>query len=197
MYDGILQEVINNPNRAEMIKLRGEWTPVNPSTYDPDMRAQVNPYLGKGTDQSRVVALQGIAAAQMTIIEKFGMGNGVVGPQELRNTQVDILGLVGFKNATRYFREITPQQAAAMEQAPKQPDPTTLLAQAQMEGVKSKTATAVGKQKQTETKLNMDEDFRRDKLNVDSLVQLVSIFKDFAVAMEPEQEVEALNSRGS
>jgi hypothetical protein len=196
LFEGLLQEMIDNPNREEMIKLRGEWINVDPSSYPSDMRATVNPNLGKGTDQTKLLALQGVSQAQMLVIDKFGMSNGVVGPTELRNTQVDMLALVGFKNATRYFKEITPQQAQAMEQAPKDPSPEQLLAQSQLEGVRSKTATALGKQKQAETKMNMDEDFRRDKLNVDALIGLVTVFKDLAIANQGEDEVKSLNQPG-
>lgn len=203
LFDGLLQEVIDHPNKEEMVKLRGKWVNVDPSSYPADMRATVNPTLGKGSDQTRIMALQGISAAQMTIVEKFGMGNGVVGPIELRNTQADLLALVGFKNVTRYFREITPEQAKAIESAPKDPSPETILAQSQMEGVRSKTAEAISKQKQEETKIEqaatktqLDDDFRRDKLNVDSLVALVGVFKDLAIADQAENEVETLNSRG-
>jgi hypothetical protein len=200
MYAGLLKEVTDNPNRGEMAKLRGVWVQVDPSLYDPDMLVNVNPSLGKGSDLTRLQALQGIAAAQQSIVTNYGFGNGVVGPQEMRNTQVDILALVNIKNATRYFREITPDQATAIENAPKQPDANTLLAQSQMEGVKAKTAIAVNKSKQDATKAAADQtnkdkelDFKYKQLHTDSFVQLVGFLKDGLLAQQQEDEVLSLS----
>lgn len=175
LYKGILREITNNPNKPEVIKLRNKWVQVDPSLYDPDMSVEVNPALGKGTDSTRLMALQAIGAAQMTVIEKFGLSNGVVGVEELRNTQVDIMSIANIKNHTRYFREIDPQRAQAMETAPKDPDAATLLAQAQLEKVKADTVKAISQRQVDEQRMQMDDDFRRDQLNVNSMLDLLTL----------------------
>lgn len=189
MYQGLLREIVQHPNPGEMQEIRGQWINVDASLYDADMRCVVNPMLGKGSDMTRLMALQGIAAAQWQVVEKFGLGNGIVGVQELRNTQVDIMALVNIKDDTRYFKQPTAQQIQAMESAPKDPDPQTLLAQSQMEEVKRKAAAGIGEQKQKAIKQDQDEDFRRDKLAVDAFVGLATVFKDLQIASLGEQRV--------
>lgn len=204
MYEGLLTEVTNNPNRSEMVQLRGKWVEVNPSLYNPNMRVEVNPMLGKGSDQTRLLVLQGVAATQSAVVEKFGLGNGVVGPIEMRNTQVDILSLVNFKNANRYFREITPEQQDAIEKAPKEPSPEMVLAQSQMENVRSKTSGEIGKQRlqanQQKTQAAQQASqmrFNYDKLHTDAFVALTGFLKDAVLAeQETDGEVMKLSEGG-
>jgi len=183
LYEGLLQEIVDNaPNRNEIIKLRGDWVSMNPSLFDASMAVEVNPALGKGSDQARLSALMGIQQMQMTVVEKFGMGNGVVGPQELRNTIVDIMHLNNIRNDTRYFRQLTPEMVQAIESAPQEPTPEMVVAKSTIEEVRSKTAIALGKQKQEAEKLQQqaeekaaDRDLKRDQTEIDAFVRLTEI----------------------
>jgi hypothetical protein len=205
MYAGLLKEVIDNPNKGEQFKVGDVWKNADPSLYDPSMRVKVNPAMGKGSDLTRLQALQGVAASQQAIIQNYGFGNGVVGPQEMRNTQVDILAIVNIRNVSRYYRVLTPEQATAIESAPKTPDANTLLAQSQMEGVKQRTVSAIAQDKRKQEDHNLavakagkDEDFRRDKLAIDTFASLVSSLKDGVLAEHFEtEEVLPLNSRNA
>lgn len=197
MYRGLLQEVTNNQNQKETVKLRGKWTEVNPSIFDPGMRCTVNPALGKGSDMTRLTALADVKNTQLMVIEKFGLNNGIVGVDEVRNTIVDMLAIANIRNVSRYFKEVTPEVKAAIEQAPKEPDPATLLAHAEMEKVKKDVVVAQANLDQQSTKNQMDDDFRRDKMEVDMFTDLVGIMAQFASAEVPEdtvQEGRALNT---
>lgn len=182
LYNGLLKEFMEMPDFEETVQLRGKWVKVQPSLYDPNLKASVNPMLGKGSDQTRLMSLQAVSQAQMAIVNKFGLGNGVVGPQELRNTQVDILALVNIRNVNRYFRPITDEQAHAMETAPKDPDAPTILAQSQMEKVRSDTTKAIATEQRQTAKDQADDDFRRDKLNIDSMLHLMELSQDGVLA---------------
>lgn len=178
MLKGLLREITNNPNQARTIQLRGQWQNVDPSLFDPTMRVRVNPTLGKGSDMIRLQALQMVNQTQATIVEKYGIQNNpLVGPIEFRNTQVDMLALVNIKNASRYFKPITEQQVQQIDATPKEPDPATVLAQAELEKVKAQTAGKIAdnQSKQSDRgfnllKLKVDDDFRRDQLNVESTI---------------------------
>ena len=178
LLKGILREVVNNPNPERTMLLRGKWVPVNPSLYDPNMRVTVNPTLGKGSDMIRLQALNEVQQTQMTIIEKYGVKNNpLVGPVEFRNTLEDKLKIVNIKNVSRYFKPIEQATVDAINQSPDTPDPAQLLAQAELEKVKAGTVKTISEkddqQKQLEfdrEKLYVDDNFRRDKLNVDSTI---------------------------
>ena len=182
---GLLREIVDNPNPSRTIKLRGKWATVNPSFYAPTMRIQVNPTLGKGTDIVRLQALGEVKQTQMLIIQQFGVSNPVVSPIEFRNTVVDMLAIANIKNPSRYFKDVTPEVMDAVMNQPKEPDPATVLAQAELEKVKKDIIIESGRfalqqerQRFDEMKFSREDDFKRDKLNVDTAVKVLDIVMD-------------------
>jgi len=185
MFKGLVREVVNNPNVPRTIMLRGEWADVDPSLYDPNLRVEINPTLGKGSDMVRLQALGEVKVTQETILTKFGVTNPVVSPVEYRNTLVDILAIANIKNPDRYFKPVTPEIMRQIEATPQEPDPAAVLAQAELEKVKKDTIIASAKQDNADQKMALeiskakqDDDFRRDKLNVDSAVRVLDIIMD-------------------
>jgi hypothetical protein len=191
MYRGILREIVANPNKDDQIQVGGTWVDIDPSTFDPNMRIRVNPALGKGSDMTRLMALQDVRNTQQTIIEKFGLNNPIVGVEEIRNTIVDMLELANIKTPTRYFREVTPEIAQQIASTPKEPDPASLLAQAELEKVKKDIIVAKATLDQKEQQQAMDDDFKRDELNVRLFTDMVGILAEFANAEVPEDTIEA------
>jgi hypothetical protein len=182
---GLLREIVDNPNQMRTVKLRGKWVNVNPSLFDPTMRIQVNPTLGKGTDTVRLSVLTQIKETQTAIINQYGLGNPIVTVEEFLNTVEDILKLGNIKNFGRYFKRPDPDTLASIANAPKEPDPASVLAQAELEKVKKDTIVAMGKQDNDTKRLELqsakdraDDDFRRDKLNVDAALTVLDIQMD-------------------
>lgn len=185
MLRGLLREMVDNPSPKRTIQLRGKWVEVAPSLFDPTMRVKVNPDLGKGTDTIRMQALTLIKQDQAMIMEKFGVNNPVVSPIEYRNTLVDILSIANIKNPGRYFKEVTPEIMQGIQNAPKEPSPEAVLAQAELEKVKKDVIVAQGKLTVEQRKIveqriaaMADDDFRRDKLNVDAMIKIFDIVMD-------------------
>lgn len=193
IFKGILREITARPNPQRVVQLRGKWATVNPSTYDPTMRISCNPTLGRGSDIARLMALQEVKATQTIVIEKFGVGNPLCGPQEFVNTVTDMMAIANVKNTERYFKEIDPGTMQQIMSAPKEPDPALVLAQAEMEKRRVEMIKAQAEQTAKMRKENMDEDFRRDQLMVTSLLDAAKIEAQFAVDVN-EQEIMAENA---
>jgi hypothetical protein len=192
LFQGLLRECVNSPNQERTIQLRGKWTNVDPSTFDPSMRISVNPTLGKGSDSTRLMVLSDIKQTQIMAMEKFGPDNPLCGPMEFRNTISDMLAIGNIKNVERYFKEITPEILTQIAQAPKEPDPATILAQAEMEKTRAKVAESIDKSAFQDRKLRVDDDFRRDQLRVTSILDAKKIEGQFMIDVN-EQELEAMN----
>lgn len=193
LFKGLLREIVNNPNKERVIQLRGKWTEVNPSTYDPNMRVSVNPTLGKGSDMTRLMALQEVKATQTAIMTQFGVENPMCGIEEFRNTITDIMAIANIKNVGRYFREISPEVIAKIASTPKEPDAAILLAQSEMEKNRVKMATEISKSNFADRKLRVDDDYRRDELIVRGILDAAKIEAQFAVDVD-EAEFEAENT---
>lgn len=199
LFKGILKEIVNNPNKPRTIPLRGSYVEIDPSLFDSDLRLKVNPTLGKGSDMTRLMALQDIKLSQENIIAKYGIKNPVVGPIEYRNTIVDMLEIVNIRNPGRYFKEITPEVEQGIMAAPDQPDPQLLLAQSEMEKVRATTAGKIATVQHDQSKLDRqlakdksDDDFRRDKLDVDATIAAAQISVD-QVEIAQRPVLEAMN----
>ena len=192
LFEGLLNEIVNNPNQERTIKLCGKWTNVDPSTFDANMRISVNPTLGKGSDMTRLMVLQDVKQTQSLIMEKFGVENPLCGVMEFRNTLADILAIANVKNMDRYYKEIDPATIQQIAQQPKEPDPATLLAQAEMEKTRAKVAEAVNKSAFQDRKLRVDDDFRRDDLMVKGMLDAAKIEGQFAYDVN-EQAIMAQN----
>lgn len=203
MLHGLAREVVNNPNMKRTIKLRGKWTNIDPSQFDATMRVQINPTLGKGSDMIRLQALGSVEQAQMMILDKFGINNPIVTPAEYLNTKTDQLALANIKNTARYFKPWTEEVAAAAASAPKEPDPATVLAQAELEKVKKDIVIATGQQENDNKRLLLDaandkekNDFNRDKLNITAMLKLAEIFGEQAVNPQLPEGILAQNQQG-
>jgi hypothetical protein len=197
LFKGLLREITNSPNQERTVQLRGKWAKVNPSTFDANMRISVNPTMGKGSDISRLMALQEVKQTQLMILEKYGLKNPVVGPQELMNTINDMMAIANVKNTSRYFKamdEATIQQIMA---APDEPAPEMVLAQAEMEKTRAKVSSDIASADQHDKKLRWDDDFRRDQLALTSMLDAAKIEAQFQVDVrgnELEEEAQ-LNAR--
>jgi hypothetical protein len=64
---------------------------------------------------------------------------------------------------------------AQITQTPKEPDPALMLAQAEMEKTRSKTASEIAKREFEDRKLRVDDDFRRDQLTVKSILDAATV----------------------
>ena len=193
LYRGLLREIVNHPNQTRTIQLRGSWTNINPSTFDPTMRISVNPTLGKGSDMTRLMVLQEVKATQTAIMTQFGVENPLCGVQEFRNTLTDILAIANVKNVGRYYREITPEIVKQIAETPKEPDAATLLAQSAMEKNRVQMATEISKSNFQDRKLRVDDDFRRDEMVVKGILDAAKIEAQFMVDVN-EAEFESENT---
>jgi hypothetical protein len=192
LFKGLLRECVNNPNQERTIQLRGKWTKIDPSTFDPDMRISVNPTLGKGSDMTRLMVLQDVKATQTAIMQQFGVDNPMCGPVEFRNTIIDMLAIGNIKNVDRYYKQLDQATLDAIAAAPKEPDPALMLAQAELEKTKAKTVTDIAKQEFANIKQKSDDDFRRDELRVNSILDAKEIEAKYLIDIN-ELQLEAMN----
>lgn len=200
MMEGLLRLAVQHQNHARTLKIAGKWQNVNPSLFDPTMSISVNPTLGKGSDMLRLQALAEVQAVQTEIIGRFGIANPIVTPQHFMNTVQDKLELANIRNFSRYFGEITEELQAGISQAPKEPSPEEVVAQAEMEKVKVQALEAKNDADKIaldtqfkRSKQQQDDDFRRDQLLIDSLLEAATIFGQQVSELSSTEGIMSLN----
>lgn len=194
LYQGLLREICRSPNKPKAYEVRGQWVDFDPSLFDPNLRVKVNPTMGKGSDMTRLMALNEIKNTQLMIMEKFGPGNTVVTPRHFMNTVSDIMSIANIKDTSRYFAEVTDEMITALQNAPKEPSPEEKIATAELEKVRSQTAKNVADLAQKDDQRREDNDFRRDKLTLDTMskvgIALAKVNFDAIKATLPTIEAE-------
>ena len=175
LMKGLQRMVIKHQDRPRVIRLRGESVEMDPRFWDADLDCHPAVALGRGTDQDKMKFLTAVAGKQEQIIQLLGPTNPLADVAKYRETLAQICHLAGFKDDTRFFGQVDPQQmqaALAAQAQNKAPDPTAMLAQieqAKVEVSRMKAeADAQAKQAQIQTNAMLE----MEKMRLEAMTKL-------------------------
>ena len=167
LFQLMLHVAVKNSPDEQMMRLNGQFVPVDPSVWDIEMDMEINVGLGTGQEDVKAAALMQTFATQQQIWQTYGPKNGLVSMTQMRNTLADTLALSGFKNADRYYAPMNPEteqqlmaqiaeaEAQAAAQQGQQGDP---MAQALIEAEQIKAqAKLQGDQMRMQGKMQADQ----------------------------------------
>src|SRR5262249_55955000 len=84
---------------ARVIRLRGNWVPMDPQEWDEQMDLIPNVGLGTGNRDQMISHLQLLGQAQELIVQgQGGFGGPVVTPENIYNLSAELSKNAGFKN---------------------------------------------------------------------------------------------------
>ena len=95
LFQGILKLVTENQDRARVVRLRNQWVPIDPRSWNANMDVEVDVALGSGTEEQKIAVLTSIAQKQEQIMQTMGPQNPLVSPQQYRNTLVKLVEASG------------------------------------------------------------------------------------------------------
>ena len=150
LFKGILQLLCKYQDKARMLKLNNEYTPFDPREWDTNYNVSINVGLGTGSRQEQLATMQMILSKQEQIIQGYGLSNPLVSIKQYRDTLAKFVHMAGFKDATSFMNDITPEQAQQLAQADQpKTDPTIeatqILAQVEREKADLKSKTEMAK----------------------------------------------------
>ena len=183
LFKLMLKLTIENCDKAEMMAVGGnDYMPVDPRSWNKEMDVTVNVGLGTGREGERLAALQQALDMQVQIFTNYGVGNGLVGMTEIRNTLADMLAMGGLRNVNRYFRpmdaetEMMLQQQAQAQQGQEPMDQAAAYLQAEQMKAQSKAQTDMAKLQIDAQKALAQDDRERDQMDQDLLVKAAEIY---------------------
>jgi hypothetical protein len=158
----VLHVLKTNSPEETLMRLNGQFVPVNPAVWDEGMDVSVNVGLGTGKEESKVAALMQTFQIQKDIYQGYGPTNGIVSLTQMRNTLADMLAISGIRNADRYYAPMDQQkEQQLMQQAQQmaaqqgqQPDPM-VQAMVEAENIKAQ-AKLQSDQMKTQAKMQGD-----------------------------------------
>ena len=180
LMKGIRDTLIRHQDRPRTIRLTGGWVEVDPRVWDASLDVRVNVALGRGNDDDKVQSLVQVAAAQEKVIMQLGPFNPLCDLSNLRETYAQIIHLMGFKDAAKYFKELPPQLMAQLAQqaaqAPKQPqDPGVLLAQIEQQKAQFEAQAATEKLKLQKYEIDLENQRKYAEMRQDLLIKIAEI----------------------
>lgn len=134
LFYGMYRLMVEHKDELQttLVKLRGEYVPIDIASWEADYQCIVNVALGVSLPEQRIERLLAIAGKQEQIFQAGGPENPLVGPAELRHTYGRILELSGERDVSSYFKPIPPNYTPPPA-PPTPPSPEHELAMAQVE----------------------------------------------------------------
>lgn len=155
----ILHLVVNHQDKARTIRLRNEWVPMDPRSWNTEMDVTIDVGLGFGTQESKMFAMTQLMAIQEKIVALQGGPQGpLVTHKEIFNGVAKFLEAMQEKNIEKFVQDpeqIPPEEMQQMTQRP--PDPKMIEAQ-------MKAQEAQGKQQLDGAKLQQDDRHHGDEM---------------------------------
>ena len=150
LFKGILQLLCKYQDKERVIRLNGKFIPFNPREWSDQYNVSINVGLGTGTRQEQLATMQMILSKQEEIIQGYGLSNPLVSIKQYRDTLAKFINMAGFKDATAFMNEITPEQNEQFSQ-PTPPkldanvEATQILAQVEREKADLRSRTEMAK----------------------------------------------------
>ena len=194
LFKLMLHLMVENSCEETMMRLHGQFQPVDPRIWNTDMDMSVNVGVGTGQEGERHAALAQALQMQMQIWSQYGNGNGLVTMTGIRNTLGDMLALQGVRNIDRYFNPMTPemeqqliaQQQQQAQENPQMTDGEALVQAEQYKADKQMEMQQLKLQIEAQKALAID-DRERDKLDQDLLIKAAEILGNYGTKVDVEQ----------
>lgn len=180
LFSGLLKLITRHQDKPLLIRLRGQWVPVDVSQWDANMDCIVSVALGRGDDAQQMGFLTQLAQKQEQILQQMGLSNPLVKPSQYANTLNQIVRKAGFKNPESFFSPISPEQDAQIAQAQdasksQQKDPNQLLAEVELAKAQADTFAKLQSQAIQRAQLQLDSDLKRDQMEADIILKAAEI----------------------
>lgn len=208
LFRGLLKLSILHQDEPKMVRLRGNFVPVDPRAWQAGFDVTVNVALGGVDDEQKMVLLESVAQRQENIISQFGLDNPLVTLAQYRNTVGKIIETAGLKDVDNYFMSPdSPQSQQIMAQAsqkPKKKSPEETLAEVQVQQIQSEMQSQMMKLQLDREKMFMEDERKRDELDAKLTLDAIELQAKYGTQInvaelkaEVEREKLAMRERGA
>jgi hypothetical protein len=201
LFQSVFRLICKYQKQARTLRITGQYVAFNPREWSEQYGISINVGLGNGSRTDQLATLQMILSKQEQIIQGYGLSNPVVDIKQYRDTLARMIHMAGFKDASSFLKDITPEQNTQLSQ-PQEPQPdsnvqaTQILAQVEREKAQLRAQTESAKlelerqqmeldnaRKQLElqmqeAKLQSDAQAQAQKSQSDSLKSVMASLKD-------------------
>jgi hypothetical protein len=192
LFTGILKLVVENQDRARMIRLRNTFVPIDPRSWDAKMDVVVNVGVGDGTVEDRIAILNQVAMRQEMLIKETGPNNPVVSVQQYTNTLTKMLQLAGIKDSQNYFNQLPADFQLPEPPAPK-PTPEEMLAQVQAQSIQADIQKKAAELQLDRERMILSDDRERDRIEQDGILRRYELELKYGTQIQSAEIDAAMN----
>jgi hypothetical protein len=185
LFKGILKLVVENQDRARVVRLRNQWVPIDPRSWDANMDVEIDVALGGGTEEQKVAVLGSIAQKQEQILQTMGPQNQLVTPSQYRNTLVRIVQASGYKNADEFFSNPA-MMPPPPQPPPPPPDPAMILAEVERQKIMADIQIKQAELELKRQQMLLEDDRARDKQEAEMMLRAYEIQLKSGTAVDVE-----------
>lgn len=175
LFKLILKLFNENTDEAQMMRMNGQFVPVDPRSWNVGMDVTVNIGLGTGQEEQKLMALQQTLQQQLSIWQNYGHDNGLVSMTGIRNTLADMNVIAGIRNNDRYYNpmnqqieaEFTKRKMQEQAQQPKPLEQTEAYLKAEQMKVQAKAQGDVQKAQIEMAKVQSKSQYDMQKMQID------------------------------
>ena len=182
LMKGILSLVVQHQDQPRMIRLRGQFVPMDPRAWDTSMDVAVNVGLGDGDSQSKLQILSMIAQKQEQIIQTVGIENPLVNIQNYYNTLSRMVELSGNVDVSQFLTNPATYEPPPPQEPKKSPE--ELLAEVQMQEIHARIQTDAVKIALEREKMEREDDRKRDEHEADVALRAREIEAKYATTVD-------------
>jgi hypothetical protein len=182
--------VRQHPDQNKMMQVSGEFVEVDPRSWSADADVTVNVGLGTNRTEERAAAMGSMVQMQMNMFQTLGPDNPLVGLAEIRAGIADYYRMMGIYDVSSFVKPFGQREMQMMAQQQQQQPPqqqSNPLAEAEMIKAQSKEKTDAGKLMLEGQKAKMDDDFRRDEMAQDRVMEAVKLLGEYGIQVNQQQ----------
>jgi hypothetical protein len=203
LFKGLLKMFIKHQDQPRMMRLRGQFVPIDPRVWNSDMDVEINVAMSASTNEERLQTLQAITEKQELVLQTLGMNNPLVTLGQYRDTLAKQIELAGFKDATRFFQQI-PADFQMPENPEAQETPEQMLAKVQAQSIEADIQKKAAELDLEREKMIRSDDRERDRIEIDRFIRLREIelkygamIDEAALNAEVERDREAMRQQAA
>ena len=192
LFTGILKLVVENQDRARMVRLRNTFVPIDPRSWNANMDVIVNVGVGDGTIEDRINILNQVAMRQEMLIKETGPNNPIVTVPQYTNTLTKMLQLAAIKDSQNYFNQLPADFQMPAPEAPK-PTPEEMLAQVQAQAIQADIQKKAAELQLDREKALLADDRERDRIEQDGILRRYELELKYGVQIQSAEINAAMN----
>lgn len=166
MFRGLLRMIVKHQDKPMVVRLRNQFVPVDPRSWNADMDVEINVALSATTAEDKIQTLAMVAGKQEQILQLLGPNNPLVTIGQYRTTLAKMVELAGFKDPTLFFNPL-PQDYAPPPTQDAKPTPEEMLAQVQAQSIQADIEKKAAELKLDREKMLRADDRERDRIDAD------------------------------